>query len=143
LSSARPEPSEEDTAAWDAIVADLSGSMQMDIGDLGPQLSATSSLGSEGAPSPEPDPFIEELLSEGHFEPAEPDPIPMPDTIGRFAWAAALGGPLLIVVSAVLGLGSFVTTIALFASIGGFVTLVARKRDPDPDSDGPENGAVV
>ena len=141
MSSTGQEPSEDHDSAWDAIVADLSGSMQMDIGDLGAQMSATPCASTKSEPGQDPDPFIEELLAEGHFEPALPEPIPMPDTIGRFAWAAALGGPLLIVMSAVFGLGSAVTTVALLASIAGFVTLVARKREPETDR--PDDGAVV
>ena len=50
-----PSPEQNDPeqdSAWEAIVADLSGDMRMEIGDLNRQI----------APE-EPDPFIEELLS--------------------------------------------------------------------------------
>ena len=133
-----PEPAEDkaDSAqdsAWAAIVADLSGAMRMDIGDLNRQIDQED----------EPDPLIEELLSEGSFEPPEPPPIPIPDTIGRFAWAGAIGGPILLVVCYVLGLGSFLTTVALLAAIAGFITLVARKRERLPGVDERDDGAVV
>ncbi|MSO26869.1 MAG: hypothetical protein EXQ60_02240 [Candidatus Nanopelagicales bacterium] len=137
MTSPPPEPSPEQNdpaqdGAWEAIVADLSGDMRMEIGDLNRQI------------APEvPDPFIEELLSEGHFEPPEPPPIPMPDTIGRFAWAGAIGGPIFLVVVYLLGLGSFLTTVALIAAIAGFITLVARKRDRVPGADERDDGAVV
>ena len=86
---------------------------------------------------------IEELLSEGRFEPPEPPPIPMPDTVGRFAWAGAIGGPIFLVLVYVLGLGSFLTTLALVASIAGFITLVARKREREVSDGERDDGAVV
>lgn len=137
MTSPPPEPSPErndpeQDSAWEAIVADLSGDMRMEIGDLNRQI----------APE-EPDPFIEELLSEGRFEPPEPPPIPLPDTIGRFAWAGAIGGPIFLILIYVLGLGSFLTTLALVASIAGFITLVARKREREVSDGERDDGAVV
>ncbi len=131
----QPSPEQNDPEqdrAWEAIVADLSGDMRMEIGDLNRQI----------APE-EIDPFIEELLSEGRFEPPEPPPIPLPDTIGRFAWAGAIGGPIFLVLIYVLGLGSFLTTLALVASIAGFITLVARKREREVSDGERDDGAVV
>ncbi len=130
-----PSPEQNDPeqdSAWEAIVADLSGDMRMEIGDLNRQI----------APE-EIDPFIEELLSEGRFEPPEPPPIPLPDTIGRFAWAGAIGGPIFLVLIYILGLGSFLTTLALVASIAGFITLVARKREREVSDGERDDGAVV
>ncbi|GDX31512.1 hypothetical protein LBMAG15_04460 [Actinomycetes bacterium] len=127
----QPDPTQD--AAWEAIVAGLSGDIRMDIGDLNKQLARVE----------EPDPFIEELLAEGSFEPPEPPPIPMPDTIGRFAWAGAIGGPIFLVVVYVLGLGGFLTTVALLAAIAGFITLVARKRERVFGADERDDGAVV
>jgi hypothetical protein len=137
MTSPPPEPSPErndpeQDSAWEAIVADLSGDMRMEIGDLNRQITPE-----------EPDPFIEELLSEGRFEPPEPPPIPLPDTIGRFAWAGAIGGPIFLVLIYVLGLGSFLTTLALVASIAGFITLVARKREREVSDGERDDGAVV
>jgi hypothetical protein len=80
-----------------------------------------------------------------HFEPPPPPPLPMPDTIGRFAWAAVIGGPLFLVISALFGLdvSGWPGFVALTASMGGFVTLVARMKDrPDTDLSG-DDGAVV
>ena len=131
----QPSPEQNDPEqdrAWEAIVADLSGDMRMEIGDLNRQI----------APE-EIDPFIEELLSEGRFEPPEPPPIPLPDTIGRFAWAGAIGGPIFLVLIYVLGLGSSLTTLALVASIAGFITLVARKREREVSDGERDDGAVV
>jgi hypothetical protein len=82
---------------------------------------------------------------EDHFEPPPPPPLPMPDTLGRFAWAAVIGGPLFLVISALFGLdvAGWPGFVALAASMAGFVTLVARMKDP-PDTDlGGDDGAVV
>jgi len=80
-----------------------------------------------------------------HFEPPPPPPVPMPDLIGRFAWAAVIGGPLFLVISALfsLDMAGWPGFFALLASVAGFVTLVARMKDR-PDSDlGDDDGAVV
>jgi hypothetical protein len=90
-----------------------------------------------------PRPF--EAEREEHFEPPPPPPVPMPDTIGRFAWAAVIVGPLFLVISALFSLdvSGWPGFLALLASMGGFVTLVARMKDrPDPDL-GDDDGAVV
>ena len=39
----------------------------------------------------------EEEDDEGHFVPPEPPPLPRTDTTAKFAWLAALGGPLLLI----------------------------------------------
>ena len=115
---------QKEQRAWDAIVADLSGTI--DIGDL----------------TPTPDPFIDELLAEeGDYEPPHPPPLKAPtDAVGRFAWAGALGGPVFVVVTYVMDLGGWLGAVGVFASVAGFVTLIARmphERDSDDD------GAVV
>ena len=112
---------QKEQRAWDAIVADLSGTI--DIGDL----------------TPTPDPFIDELLSEeGDYQPPHPPPLKAPaDAVARFAWAGALGGPVFVVVTYV---GGWLGAVGVFASVAGFVTLIARmphERDSDDD------GAVV
>jgi hypothetical protein len=88
---------------------------------------------------------VEEDDSEGHFVPPPPPPLPEADRITRFAWVAMLGGPLLIVMSALLhiGLDSTIVLIALGAFLGGFVTLVARMRDRAPQDDGWDDGAIL
>lgn len=120
-----PDLSEaQQKSAWDAIVADLSGTI--DIGDL----------------EPTPDPFIDELLAEeGDYEPPHPPPLKAPaDAVARFAWAGALGGPVFVVIAHVMDLGGWLGAVGVIASIAGFGTLVARlphERDTDDD------GAVV
>jgi hypothetical protein len=115
---------QKEQRAWDAIVADLSGTI--DIGDL----------------MPTPDPVIDELLSEeGDYQPPHPPPLKAPaDAVARFAWAGALGGPVFVVVTYVMDLGGFLGALGVMASVAGFVTLIARlphERDSDDD------GAVV
>jgi hypothetical protein len=88
-------------------------------------------------PAPPPD--------DDHFQPPVPPPIPVPDTLGRFAWAAVLGGPLFLFIAALfdLGVSGWAGFLALSAFVGGFVTLVARMKDRPPTDLGDDDGAVV
>jgi hypothetical protein len=81
---------------------------------------------------------------EEHFEPPPPPPLPMPDTLGRFAWAAVIGGPLFLVIATLfdLDVSGWPGFLALAATMGGFITLVARMKDR-PDTDSGDDGAVV
>jgi len=78
-----------------------------------------------------------------HYVPPPPPPLPAADAGTRLAWAGAIGGPLLIFVSAILGwrLDGWLLLLAAAGFVGGFVALVARLKD-DPDDD-PHGGAVV
>lgn len=80
-----------------------------------------------------------------HYQPPPPPPLPDIDRVARFAWAGALGGPLLLVIAALAGLQleGWVGLLALLAFMGGFVTLVARMKDRPPTDSGPDDGAVV
>ncbi|MQS09286.1 hypothetical protein FNX48_019510, partial [Streptomyces sp. IF17] len=73
--------------------------------------------------------------------------LPETDPTTRFAWLAVLGGPLLLILSAVLGFSMswWVVTLGIGGFLGGFATLVMRMRDGRDDDDwiGPGNGAVV
>jgi hypothetical protein len=82
--------------------------------------------------------------ADDHFRPPPPPPLPEIDRVGRFAWAGAVGGPLVLVLAALSGLqlDGWVGFLALTASMAGFVTLVARMKPRNPDS-GPDDGAVV
>jgi hypothetical protein len=82
---------------------------------------------------------------EEHFEPPPPPPLPMPDTLGRFAWAAVIGGPLFLVISTLfdLDVSGWPGFLALAATMGGFVTLVARMKDRPETDLGDDDGAVV
>ena len=118
------QAAQREKRAWDAIVADLTGTL--DIGDL----------------EPKPDPIIDELLDdEGDYVPPHPPPLKAPaDVVARFAWAGALGGPVFLFVAYAMDLGKWLGAVGVIASIAGFATLIARlphERDDDGD------GAVV
>ena len=127
------EPPEDETPelsaqqqkhAWDAIVADLTGTL--DIGDL----------------VRKPDPVIDELLEpEGDYEPPHPPPLKAPaDAAARFAWAGALGGPVFVFIVYAMDLGKWLGMVGVVASIAGFATLIARLPH---ERDGDDDGAVV
>lgn len=83
---------------------------------------------------------------EGHFVPPEPPPLPETDPTTRFAWLAALGGPLLLFACILTGTAMtwWLYTLGIGGFLGGFATLVARMRDDDEgDGDDPGRGAVV
>jgi hypothetical protein len=82
---------------------------------------------------------------EDHFEPPPPPPLPVPDMMGRFAWAAVIGGPLFLLISALFGLdvSGWPGFVAVAAAMGGFVTLVARMKDRPETDLGDDDGAVV
>ena len=82
---------------------------------------------------------------EDHFVPPAPPPLPEADRVTRLAWAALLGGPALLVLSALLGitLEGWVPVLAVASFVGGFATLVARMRDRPRQDDGWDDGAVL
>jgi hypothetical protein len=80
---------------------------------------------------------------EDDFVPLEPPPIPRGDTVSRFAWLGAVGGPVLMVLTALLGLPSAVAAIGLAGFVVGFGVLVARMPDRGRQDDGWDDGAVL
>lgn len=122
---------EHEQRAWDAIVADLSGQI-----DLGPEFTAPAV---EPAESPVPalaaaDPEDEE---EEGYVPPHPPPIPRPaDAIGRFSWAAVIIGPILVLLTTLLSLDRWMANVGVVLTVGGFVSLVWRMGDRDDDDDG-------
>lgn len=121
---ARPE---DERAAWEAIVADLTTDPVFQV-----QAPAASSPDAEPVLVPElPDVDDDPQAA---FLPPEPPPIPRPaDTVARFAWAGVIGGPVLLIADYALSIGPFVSGVAIVVAIGGFVTLVARRRERSPD----------
>ncbi len=77
------------------------------------------------------------------FVPPEPPPLPRGDTVSRFAWLGAVGGPILLVLTALLGLSSIVAAIGLASFVAGFGVLVARMPDRARQDDGWDDGAVL
>ncbi|MBQ1124691.1 hypothetical protein [Streptomyces sp. B15] len=99
-------------------------------------------------PAPDPEEKSDgEADDEGHFEPPEPPPLPETDTTTKFAWLAALGGPLLLIGTVLLqaDMEWWIVTLGVGGFLGGFATLVTRMRDgrDDDDWDDPGRGAVV
>ena len=82
---------------------------------------------------------------EERYVPPPPPPLPRADAVTVAAWAGLLGGPALVIVMTLAGLGvaRSVAVLALVAFVGGFVTLVARMQDRPPTDSGPDDGAVV
>ncbi|MFK4102473.1 hypothetical protein ACI2L1_20790 [Streptomyces sp. NPDC019531] len=95
------------------------------------------------APEPSEEDFAED--DEGHFVPPEPPPLPAADTTAKFAWLGVLGGPLVLLVSVLLGweMTWWLATVGIGGFLGGFVTLVTRMRADDEDDGDPGRGAVV
>jgi hypothetical protein len=77
------------------------------------------------------------------FVPPEPPPFPRGDLVSRLAWGAVIGGPVFLLLAAMLWrtLPAVLLLVALLAFVGGFVTLVARMPPDHPDD--PDDGAVV
>jgi hypothetical protein len=79
-----------------------------------------------------------------HFVPPEPPRGPKLDWISRAAWLGLLGGPVLLILAALLDFGTGrITTVAVVGFIAGFLTLVIRMKDRLPPDDTPDDGAVV
>jgi hypothetical protein len=84
----------------------------------------------------------EDDADEGHFIPPPPPPLPSADPTTNAAWAALFGGPLYLLMAAVLNwqVPGWVAFLAVAAFVGGFVTLVLRMGDDPRD---PDDGAVI
>ncbi|WP_256104427.1 hypothetical protein [Streptomyces sp. ODS05-4] len=83
---------------------------------------------------------------EGHFVPPEPPELPESDAAARFAWLGVVGGPVLMLLAAVLewDMTWWLTTLCVGGFLGGVATLVARMRPGgDEEDEDPGRGAVV
>ncbi len=75
------------------------------------------------------------------FVPEPPPPLPKPrDRFDVAAWSGIIGGPLAMVLSFVLGWGTWLAAMGFVAFTGGFIALVARSGSARDDGD---DGAVV
>jgi hypothetical protein len=137
VSSPGSELPEHEQRAWDAIVADLSGQI-----DLGPQFPAERQLPPLAADGDLPDPLadpvdLDDEDEDAGYEPPHPPPLPRPsDTPSRFAWAALGGGPALVIVANLLGWDRWLAGLGVALTIGGFVGLIARMKERDEGDDG-------
>jgi hypothetical protein len=126
----RPEGAplpEHEQRAWDAIVADLSGQI-----DLGPMFPADP----PAVPPAQDDEDVEDDEDDG-FEPPVPPPIPRPsDAVARFSWVAVVAGPLLVLLATIFDFDRWLADLGIVLAIGGFAALVWRMKDRDDDGDG-------
>jgi hypothetical protein len=159
-----PDDQEEFDEAWARIVEDLAGTdpeLGMDPGiDQATETAGTAPPEAEATASasgpdpglaalfeplrrrePAPDAFVDNWEDEGHFTPPEPPEIPSGTPVKRLAWAGALGGPAVLVLTALTGWNapSVVTLGASVAALAGFATLVWHL--PDSHGDGWDDGA--
>ncbi|MGY0023413.1 hypothetical protein [Streptomyces sp. cg35] len=118
-------------------------------GPLGSSVSFAPGIGAAPGPrdyaSPEPSESDFDEDDEGHFVPPEPPPLPESDVTSRFAWLAVIGGPVLLLVSVLLGWSMtwWLATLCVGGFLGGFATLVARMQSGEDEDDDPGRGAVV
>ncbi len=80
---------------------------------------------------------------EDDFVPPPPPPLPRGDRVSRLAWLGAVGGPILMVLTALLDLAPFVAAAGLAGFVVGFGVLVARMPDRGRTDDGWDDGAVL
>lgn len=136
-----PDRGRSDREAWDAIVADLSQDPSLAAADsathAAPQVQGDAQMHAS-------DPMIDELLSDGHYEPPEPPPLPRPaDLISRLAWAGAILGPVTILAAQILALPWILKAAGGAAALAGFATLVMKLPDRHRHIEDGTDGAVV
>lgn len=87
---------------------------------------------------------VEKPDPEDRFVPDPPPPLPQLPPFKIVAWVGLIGGPLVLIFSALFSyqLPPVFLTLAVGGFVGGFMTLVATMTDDDDQSD-PGNGAVV
>ena len=132
-------------AAWTDIVAGLESQGPTPADDPTPPGSGLSArLVRQHTPPPAGprDYVVEDDPDDDRFVPPPPPPLPTPrDRFDGFAWAGAIIGPILVVLSFLTGSGGWLAGIGFVAFTAGFVTLIARSGDRHRDDD--DNGAVV
>ena len=143
-------PSSDPVPRWSALEdVDDAPETEPVVPDAPPRPPLSSRL-LRSEPAPDPVPildsdarFVEEHLAEDHFVPPPPPPLPEVDRVTRLAWAALVGGPALLVISMLLGIGleAWVVVLALLAFVGGFGALIFRMHEHRDDDD--DDGAVL
>jgi hypothetical protein len=80
-----------------------------------------------------------------HYVPPPPPPVPRGDRKVRWAWAGAVGTPVVAIVLPLLGVSvdGVIGLLLVGAFLAGFVTLISRLRPGPRVDDGPDDGAVV
>lgn len=132
-------------AAWEDIVSGFHTAEAPPRPDTGPADPSGSGLSQrlvrDHTQSPPPagprDYALPDDLDDEGFTPPPPPPMPRPrDRFDTFAWAGILGGPLLIVLAFVLGMGGWLAAAGFIAFTAGFITLIARTTDRQDGDDG-------
>lgn len=100
--------------------------------------------GLPAGPTDDTEPDSETEDDEGHFVPPAPPPLPPADPVTKAAWLGLFGGPLYLLIAAMLSweVPGWTAFTAVAAFVGGFVTLVVRMGD-EPRGSGPDDGAIV
>ncbi len=88
-----------------------------------------------------PDAFVDNWEDEGHFTPPEPPELPAGTPVSRLAWAAMVGGPVVLLLITLTGWDPprIVGISAGLAFLAGFATLVWLL--PESREDGWDDGA--
>lgn len=112
---------------------------------LGSSVSFAPGVGPRDYSVPEPSEDDFDADDEGHFVPPEPPPLPAADATAKFAWLGVIGGPVLLLLTVLLGwdMTWWLATLGIGGFLGGFATLVMRMKTDDEDDDDPGRGAVV
>jgi general stress protein CsbA len=140
--TAAGDPADSPVARWPAP-EDLETSTDPGAGSPPMPSRVVRSAPGWDVPEPAPEPPPPTVDAEERFVPPPPPPLPETDASTRFAWAAVVTGPVLLVAAALTGWQppDWLLGLAAVGFVGGFVALVARLKDrPDDDPDG---GAVV
>ncbi|MDH6139111.1 MULTISPECIES: hypothetical protein [Kitasatospora] len=151
----RPTPSQaEQDAIFAALVAQFDDPVDLSRPDW-PEIENIRSRTDVAGFTPQPRPrtpaagprdwAAAEDPDEGHFVPPEPPPLPTGDTTAKLAWIGVLGGPALLLFDVFFWheVAGWPAWVGLPAFLAGFVTLIARLKDRDPDDPEPPNGGAV
>lgn len=148
-SAVAPWPATEDVGADDQHVVDERDLRARDGRAEDPPPAPSVPWGSRPDGGDVDDEFLESTARQGRtdpedrFVPEPPPPLPQLPPYKIVAWVGLIGGPVLLLISALLtyALPSWASGLAVIGFVGGFVTLVATMGDRD-DRD-PGDGAVV
>ena len=85
------------------------------------------------------------VVEQERFVPPEPPPLPRLSKADQLSWLGLVGGPVVLVSSALFSLPvpGWVTLFAALGFIAGFVSLVIRMDNGQDRLDDPDNGAQV
>jgi len=90
-------------------------------------------------------PELHDPADHEHYVPPPPPPVPRGDRTIRWAWAGAVGAPVMALLLALIGweFSGLIGLLLVAAFLTGFVALISRMREGPRTDDGPDDGAVV